>query len=83
MRVALEYVRKGAVGAAIVYGSDRFAAPELATAYTFPEDSHKPVVYPAAETVNGNDGVAKFLDFLSSEGGQKNFVAFGFAPAKK
>jgi molybdate transport system substrate-binding protein len=83
VRVALEYVRKGAVGAAIVYGSDRFAAPELATAYTFPEDSHKPIVYPAAETVNGNDGVVKFLDFLSSEAGQKNFVAFGFAPAKK
>ena len=37
----------------------------------------------AAETVNGNDGVAKFLDFLSSEAGQKNFAAFGFAPAKK
>ena len=69
--------------AAIVYGSDRFAAPELATAYTFPEDSHKPIVYPAAETANGNDGVVKFLDFLSSEAGQKNFVAFGFAPAKK
>jgi molybdate transport system substrate-binding protein len=83
VRVALEYVRKGAVAAAIVYGSDRFAAPELATAYTFPEDSHKPIVYPAAETANGNDGVTKFLDFLSGEAGQKNFVAFGFAPAKK
>lgn len=83
VRVALEYVRKGAVGAAIVYGSDRFAAPELATAYVFPDDSHEPIVYPAAETANGNDGVAKFLDFLSSEAGQKNFVAFGFAPAKK
>jgi molybdate transport system substrate-binding protein len=83
VRVALEYVRKGATDAAIVYGSDRFAAPELATAYTFPEDSHDPIVYPAAETVNGKDGVVKFLDFLSSEAGQKNFVAFGFAPAKK
>ena len=35
------------------------------------------------DRVNGNDGVVKFLDFLSSEAGQKNFVAFGFAPAKK
>ncbi len=83
VRVALEYVRKGEVGAAIVYGSDRFAAPELATAYTFPADTHKPIVYPAAETVNGKDGVVKFLDFLSSDAGQKNFAAFGFAPAKK
>jgi molybdate transport system substrate-binding protein len=83
VRVALEYVRKGAVGAAIVYGSDRFAAPELATAFVFPASSHEPIVYPAAETAGGDDGVTKFLDFLSAEAGQQNFVAFGFAPEKK
>ncbi len=65
------------------WGEFATAAPELATAFTFPEDSHKPIVYPAAETTNGNDGVVKFLDFLSSEEGQKNFVAFGFAPRWK
>src|SRR5690606_8527764 len=49
VRVALEFVRKGEVGAAIVYGSDRRAAPELVLAYTFPADSHPEIAYPAAQ----------------------------------
>lgn len=83
VRVALEFVRKGEVGAAIVYGSDRNAAPELATVYTFPEDSHAPVVYPAAVTANGKAGALKFLDFLSGEAGQKIFASLGFKSVGK
>lgn len=82
VRVALEFVRKGEVGAAIVYGSDRLAAPELVLAYTFPADSHPEIVYPAAQTATGSDEAAKFLDYLSSDAGQENFKSFGFAPGK-
>lgn len=78
VRIALEFVRRGEVGAAIVYGSDRNAAPELTTAYVFPADSHAPVIYPAAVIAGGKDAAA-FLDFLSGEAGQAIFAARGFS----
>jgi molybdate transport system substrate-binding protein len=82
VRVALEFVRKGEVAAAIVYGSDRNAAPELVSAYSFPEDSHPPIVYPAAATVTGKEAAGGFLDYLSGESGQAIFAKFGFTPVE-
>lgn len=82
VRVALEFVRRGEVGAAIVYGSDRNAAPELAEAYQFPADSHPLIVYPAAVTADGDQAAAGFLDYLASQRGQAIFARFGFAPVE-
>jgi molybdate transport system substrate-binding protein len=82
VRIALEFVRRGELDAAIVYGSDRDAAPELVTAYTFPENSHSPIVYPAAVTAKGQDGARAFVEFLAGEEGRRIFEARGFtAPA--
>lgn len=80
VRVALEFVRRGELGAAIVYGSDRSAAPHLVEAYSFPADSHPPIVYPAAVTAEGNQAAVGFLDYLSGKEGQAIFARFGFAP---
>ncbi|MET0943104.1 MAG: molybdate ABC transporter substrate-binding protein [Mesorhizobium sp.] len=82
VRVALEFVRKGEVGAAIVYGSDRNAAPELASVFTFPDDSHPPIIYPAAVTVKGKPSAAGFLDYLTGEKGQAIFAKLGFKPVE-
>lgn len=81
VRVALRYVARGETKAAIVYGSDRLAAPTLAKVYAFPADSHKPIVYPAAETANGKAAALGFLDWLSGPEGQKALAEYGFAPA--
>lgn len=81
VRVALEYVARGEVGAAIVYGSDLTVAPELKALYRFPASSHDPIVYPALLTEKGNADAKGFLDFLSSEKGQAILAKFGFVPA--
>ena len=81
VRVALELAQRGEVSAAIVYGSDQLAAKELSRVYTFPADSHPPVVYPAAATVKAKPDADAFLNFLSGEEGQKIFRDLGFAPS--
>lgn len=81
VRVALELARRGEVGAAIVYGSDQKTASGLARAYTFPEDSHPPIAYPAALTPEAEPQARAFLDFLSSQAGQAIFAELGFMPA--
>lgn len=80
VRAALEFVRKGAARAAIVYGSDLKAAPELTAAYTFPAATHPPITYPAA-LIRDNPSALAFLDFLSSQAGQAILAEHGFVPA--
>ena len=80
VRVALELAQRGEVSAAIVYGSDQLAAKDLSRVYTFPADSHPPVVYPAAATAKAKPDADAFLNFLSGEEGQKIFHDLGFAP---
>ena len=79
VRVALELASRGEVRAAIVYGSDHSAAPDLVNIYTFPKDSHPPIVYPAALTAStSSEAATAFLDFLGSEEGRKIFAEQGF-----
>ena len=82
VRVALQYVSRGEVNAAIVYASDRIAAPELVEAYRFPATSHEPIVYPAALVAkNESDAAKAFLAFLESDAGQAIVKDKGFVGA--
>ena len=82
VRVALQYASRGETKAAIVYASDRIAAPDLVEAYRFPSTSHAPIVYPAAIISKNESGAAKdFLNFLASEAGQKILTDKGFVSA--
>ena len=76
--MALEFLRRGEVSAAIVYNSDMTVAPELVRAYTFPADSHAPIVYFAAPLASEDRGSQQFLDFLIGPDGQALFARFGF-----
>ncbi len=82
VRVALEFVRRGEVSAAIVYGSDLTAAPELVKAYEFLDDSHAPIRYAAVPVSGDSEDADGFLDFLSGPNGQALFAQFGFADAR-
>ncbi|MGU3400402.1 molybdate ABC transporter substrate-binding protein [Brucellaceae bacterium D45D] len=82
VRVALQYVSRAEVKAAIVYASDRAAAPELVEAYRFPVSSHAPILYPAALIAkNESDAARAFLAFLESDVGQAIIKDKGFVAA--
>ena len=81
VRVALEFLRRGEVVAAIVYGSDLATAPELVKAFDFPRDSHAPIRYVAVPVVGGNANIGGFLEYLSGAQGRALFARFGFAEA--
>jgi molybdate transport system substrate-binding protein len=79
VRVALELVAKGEATLGIVYGSDAKAEPKVHVIGTFPDDSHKKIVYPGAVTASAADKVdaAGFLTFLATEA-QADFTDQGF-----
>jgi molybdate transport system substrate-binding protein len=80
VRAALQLVALGEAPLGIVYASDAVAEPGVAVIGTFPEDSHKPIVYPGALIVSAREDAAAFLDHLSSPKAQEVFRANGFQP---
>lgn len=76
VRTALLYVQRGEVTAGIVYATDAKAAG-LAVIGTFPAESHRPIVYPAAALSN-RKAVAAFLRFLQSEAAKAILKKHGF-----
>ncbi|WP_196503569.1 molybdate ABC transporter substrate-binding protein [Aestuariivirga litoralis] len=67
VRSALALVSKGEAKLGIVYGSDVLSDPKTEVAATFADDSHAPIVYPAAVVAaSANDGAAGFVEFLQS-----------------
>ncbi len=78
VRVALEYVARGEAPYGIVYATDAKVAPSLRIAGVFPENSHAPIVYPAALTKTAAPGAKAFLDFLGSARAGAIFRKSGF-----
>ena len=66
VRSALAFVERGDAAAGIVYATDAQASTRVRIAGILPENSHPPVVYPAAALASaGRDGQA-FVRFLGS-----------------
>jgi molybdate transport system substrate-binding protein len=76
--VALEYVARGEAPYGIVYATDAKAVPKLRFAGIFPENSHPPIIYPAALTKTASPGGKAFLTFLSSAQARAIFQKAGF-----
>ena len=84
VRAALALVALGEAPLGIVYATDAAAEPAVRTVGIFPEDTHPPIVYPAAETAAAGPDAAAFLAFLQSAPARAIFEAQGFtvlAPA--
>lgn len=77
VRVALEYVARGEAPYGIVYATDAKAAA-VRVVGVFPENSHAPIVYPAALTRNASPGAKAFLDFLRGKDARAVFENSGF-----
>lgn len=82
VRAALKLVDSGEAAYGIVYASDAVSDDKVAVVGTFPEDSHAPIVYPAALTATAKPEAEAFLKDLSSEAAGAVFAKQGFAVLK-
>ncbi len=79
VRAALKLVATGEAAAGIVYATDAAAEPGVKVIGTFPEDSHKPIVYPVAQTADSKDAeTPAFLKCLQSAKAAEIFKGQGF-----
>ena len=79
VRAALALVSSGEAPYGIVYASDAVSDDNVTVVGTFPETSHKPIVYPAALLTGAVDAADKaFFEALSTEAADKRFKEQGF-----
>jgi len=79
VRSALLLVARGETPLGIVYATDATADKGVRIVAAFPEDSHPPIVYPAALLASSdNSDAAAFLDYLKSDQARPFFERQGF-----
>lgn len=83
VRAALALVSLGEASMGIVYASDAMADKGVQVIAIFPDESHPPIIYPAALTGDAGPAAQAFLDYLSTPLARAVFVAEGFAGAPK
>lgn len=85
VRQVLSYVETGNAEAGLVYRSDALKSAKVNIAAVAPEESHKPIVYPAAVIAGSeNKGAAEeFLKFLQGDEVQRVLVNHGFKELKR
>lgn len=80
VRAALMLVSTGEAPYGIVYASDAVADDNVTVVGTFPADSHKPIIYPAALLTGAVDAADRaFFEALSSDAADARFTEQGFA----
>lgn len=83
VRAALLLVSRGEAPYGIVYQTDAAADPGVKIVGTFPENSHEPIIYPAAIlSQSGNPAATAYLDFLKSPEAASFFEEQGFTILK-
>jgi molybdate transport system substrate-binding protein len=78
VRAALILVARGEAPLGIVYETDAKVEPGVKVVGTFPEDSHPPIIYPVAATINAKPDVTPYLAFLRSQAAKTIFESYGF-----
>jgi molybdate transport system substrate-binding protein len=80
VRAALTLVARGEAPLGIVYETDAKVDPKVRIVAIFPDDSHRPIVYPVAVVkTSKNPDAAKFVTYLSSVVANEIFVKYGFS----
>lgn len=80
VRQVLAWIESGEADCGVVYSTDAKISEKVKIVATAPENSHKPVIYPAAVIKDSKniDEAKKFLDFTSSDTAKKIFEKYGF-----
>jgi molybdate transport system substrate-binding protein len=84
VRAALALVSRGEAPLGIVYQTDAAADPHVKIVSTFPEDTHPPIIYPAALTGTSTNGdAAAFLAYMRAPGARPAWEKQGFTVLSK
>jgi len=79
VRGVLALVERGEVTYGIVYATDAGVSDKVKIAGVFPEDTHKPIVYPVALVAGKDTATAKsFFEFLKTNEAKAVFERYGF-----
>jgi len=78
VRATLAYVARGEAPFGIVYATDARAEPKVRVVGTFPENTHEPIVYPAALTKDSKPDAAQFLAYLKTPAARNTLERAGF-----
>jgi molybdate transport system substrate-binding protein len=78
VRAALAYVASGEAPLGIVYATDARVEPGVKVVGVFPDNSHDPIIYPVAATVNAKPETMQYLAFLRSSAAKSIFEGYGF-----
>ena len=83
VRAALAYVESGNADAALVYATDAASSERVSVGAVVPEDSHSPIVYPAAVMAGSGqeDSAWKLVEYLRGAEAREVFARYGFAAA--
>ena len=78
VRGALAFVERGECAAGIVYETDAKISNKVEIVATFPEESHKPIVYPMAFVSNAKNVNNDYFSYLQSSNALDIFKKYGF-----
>ncbi|MEW9124530.1 MAG: molybdate ABC transporter substrate-binding protein [Thermotaleaceae bacterium] len=80
VKQVLSWVETGNVDGGIVYGTDAQSSDKVKIVETAPEETHKPVYYPAAviKTTKNEKEAKDFVNFLYSDKAKSIFEKYGF-----
>lgn len=81
VRQVLSWVETGDADAGVVYATDAAVSDKVKVVATAPEDTHKPIVYPAAilKDTKQMDTAKDFLAFVQNDQSKALFEKYGFA----
>ena len=78
VRGALNFVARGEAPLGIVYDTDALVEPGVKIVGLFPDDSHPPILYPAALTKSAGPDAEAFLRFVEGPEAKAIFERYGF-----
>ena len=78
VRGALAFVERGECAAGIVYETDAKVSSKVEIVGVFPEQSHKPIVYPMAFVANAKNANSDYFNYIQSDAALAVFKKYGF-----
>lgn len=81
VRMALNYVARGDAKLGIVYKSDAFVEKNIKIIAEFPDNSHRPIIYPISLSTNANSNAIGFYNYLKSPYVMGVYGNYGFNSA--